>query len=181
MTSASLGPTFETAPGQSTGMKGFDAEFQNLDPYIRVITERIWKGGRVEDIRQYDSDPCVVETCTSVSTSIEDVVRGTYATMAMFPDRLILVKDVIQSGDEDGGFLSSHRFVFTMTLKGADPLGQATESRIYTPFIAEGMCINNRIVHEWLIRDQSAMALHTGTTPQALAQQLLDEQGESNV
>ena len=160
MTSASLGPTFETAPGQSTGMKGFDAEFQNLDTYIRVITERIWKGGR---------------------TYIEDVVRGTYATMAMFPDRLILVKDVIQSGDEDGGFLSSHRFVSTMTLKGTDPLGQATESRIYTPFIAEGMCINNRIVHEWLIRDQSAMALHTGTTPQALAQQLLDEQGESNV
>ena len=26
-------------------MKGFDAEFLNLDHYIRVITERIWEGG----------------------------------------------------------------------------------------------------------------------------------------
>ena len=32
-------------------MKGFDAEFHDLDHYIRVITDRIWEGRRLEDIR----------------------------------------------------------------------------------------------------------------------------------
>ena len=68
---------------QAAGMKGFAAEFQNLDHYIRVITERIWEDRRIDDIRLYYSDPCVVETAMSVSTSIEDVITGTRATLAM--------------------------------------------------------------------------------------------------
>ena len=55
-------------------MKGFDAEFSNLDHYIRVITARIWEGRRIDDIRKYYSDPCVVETPMSVSTAMEDVI-----------------------------------------------------------------------------------------------------------
>ena len=43
-------------------MRGFDTEFSNLEHYIRVITARIWEGRRIDDIRKYYSDPCVVET-----------------------------------------------------------------------------------------------------------------------
>ena len=64
-------------------MKGFDAEFSNLDHYIRVITARIWEGRRIDDIRLYYSDPCVVETPMSVSSPVEDVVTGTRATLAI--------------------------------------------------------------------------------------------------
>lgn len=158
-------------------MRGFAAEFRDLDHYIRVITERIWEGRRIDDIRLYYSDPCVVETAMSVSTSIEDVINGTCATLAMFPDRRLLAEDVIASGDADGGFLSSHRIISTMTHTGDGSFGKASGRRIHVRTIADCVCKDNRIVHEWLVRDQAAIALQIGTTPQALARVWLDQRG----
>ena len=162
---------------QAVGMKGFAAEFKSLDHYIRVITERIWEGGRLDDIRLYYSDPCVVETAMSVSTSVEDVINGTRATLAMFPDRRLLAEDVIQSGDADGGFLSSHRIISTMTHRGDGSFGLASGHTIHARTIADCVCKGNRIVHEWLVRDHAAIALQIGSTPQALAQTWLDQRG----
>ena len=73
----SLQPSAQTAayanaPANSA-MKGFHAEFKNLDDYIRVITDRIWEGRRLQDIHLYYSDPCVVETAMSVPCQL--VVR----------------------------------------------------------------------------------------------------------
>ncbi len=158
-------------------MKGFDAEFTDLDHYIRVITERIWEGRRIDDIGLYYSDPCVVETAMSVSTSLADVITGTRATLAMFPDRRLLAEDVIQSGDAEGGFLSSHRIISPMTHLGDGNFGPATGRKIHARTIADCVCKNNRIVHEWLVRDHAAIALQIGTTPQALAQQWLNQRG----
>ena len=165
---------------RSIRMKGFHAEFKNLDDYIRVITHRIWEGRRLEDIHLYYSDPCVVETAMSVSTSIESVISGTRATLAMFPDRRLLAEDVIQSGDDEGGFLSSHRIISPMTHSGDGRFGKATGHKIRARTIADCVCKNNRIVHEWLVRDHAAIALQIGSTPQALAQQWLDQRGGWN-
>ena len=164
----------------SRGMKGFHAEFKNLDDYIRVITDRIWEGKRLEDIHLYYSDPCVVETAMSVSTTIESVISGTRATLAMFPDRRLLAEDVIQSGDEDGGFLSSHRIISPMTHLGDGTFGRATGRKIHARTIADCVCKDNRIIHEWLVRDHAAIALQIGSTPKALAQMWLNERGGWN-
>lgn len=161
-------------------MKGFDAEFSNLDHYIRVITARIWEGRRIDDIRLYYSDPCVVETPMSVSKDVEDVVTGTRATLAMFPDRRLLAEDVIQSGDEEGGFLSSHRIISTMTHLGEGSFGLASDARIHVRTVADCLCKDNRVIHEWLVRDQAAIALQIGSTPQALAQTWLNQRGGWN-
>ena len=161
-------------------MKGFDAEFSNLDHYIRVITARIWEGRRIDDIRLYYSDPCVVETPMSVSKDVEDVVTGTRTTLAMFPDRRLLAEDVIQSGDEEGGFLSSHRIISTMTHLGEGSFGLASGARIHVRTVADCLCKDNRVIHEWLVRDQAAIALQIGSTPQALAQTWLNQRGGWN-
>lgn len=161
-------------------MKGFDVEFRDLDHYIRVITERIWEGRQIDDIHRYYSDPCVVETALSVSTSTADVVTGTRATLAMFPDRRLLAEDVIQSGDAGGGYLSSHRIISPMTHRGDGSFGAASGRRVHARTIADCVCKNNRIIHEWLVRDHAAIALQIGTTPQALAQRWLDQRGGWN-
>ena len=158
-------------------MKNFDAEFTSLDHYIRVITQRIWEERQIEDIRKYYSDPCIVETPASVSTSVQAVIDGTQATLAMFPDRRLLAEDVIQSGDEETGFLSSHRIISPMTHRGDGIFGKATGKKIHVRTIADCVCKDNRITHEWLVRDQGALALQLGSTPQALAQQWLNERG----
>jgi predicted ester cyclase len=150
-------------------LPGFDAEFHNLDQYIRVITDRIWEGGRIDDIYKYYSDPCIVETPSSVSTALEDVVRGTRATLAAFPDRRLLAEDIIQSGDAVGGFLSSHRIISTMTHLGDGAFGQPTGKKIHVRTIADCVCRDNRIIHEWLVRDQAAIALQIGVSPRDIA------------
>ena len=162
---------------QGAGMRGFAAEFRNLDHYIRVITDRIWEGRRIDDIRTYYSDPCIVETPMGVSTSVDEVIGGTRATLAIFPDRRLLAEDVIQSGDENGGFLSSHRIISPMTHLGDGSFGRATGARVHARTIADCVCKDNRIVHEWLVRDQAAIALQIGSTPRALAQQWLEQRG----
>lgn len=161
-------------------MKNFDSEFQNLEHYIRVITDRIWEERRLDDIHRYYSDPCVVETPSSVSTRIDDVIAGTEATLMMFPDRRILAEDIIQSGDEEGGFLSSHRALSIMTHLGGGTFGPPTGRKIHVRGIADCVCKDNRIIHEWLIRDQAAIALQIGLEPRELAQAWLNQRGGWN-
>ena len=161
-------------------MKGFDAEFRDLDHYIRVITDRIWEGGRIDDIRLYYSDPCIIDTPAAVSTAVEEVVTGTRATLAMFPDRRLLAEDILWSGDEDGGFLSSHRIISTMTHRGDGVFGTPTSRLIHARTIADCICKDNRVVHEWLVRDQGAIARQIGIEPRDLAQTWLNQRGGWN-
>lgn len=164
----------------NAAIAGFDPEFRDLDHYIRVITERIWEGQRIEDIHRYYSDPCVVETPSSVTTSVEDVINGTKATLVAFPDRRLLAEDIIQSGDALGGYLSSHRIISTMTHLGEGAFGKPTGNRIHVRTIADCVCKDNRIIHEWLVRDQAAIAHHIGIAPRDLAQRWLNERGGWN-
>jgi hypothetical protein len=157
----------------SAAMQGFHAEFRNLDDYIRIITDRIWEGRQIEAIRDYYSDPCAVITPVGASTDVQAVIDGTKATLAQFPDRRLLAEDVIEAGDAQAGFLSSHRIISTMTHLGDGNFGKATGKKIHVRTVADCVCKDNRIVHEWLVRDQAAIAVAIGKTPQALAREWL--------
>lgn len=160
-----------------TPFRGFDSEFTDIDHYIRVITHRIWEERQIDDIRRYYSDPCIIETPSTVTSSIEDVINGTRATLEMFPDRRLLAEDIITSGDDEHGFLSSHRIISPMTHRGPGAFGAPTDTKIYARTIADCVCKKNRIVHEWLVRDHAAIAIQLGMRPQALAQLWLDQRG----
>jgi hypothetical protein len=162
-------PAFYT----SAAMQGFHFEFHNLDDYIRVITDRIWEGRQIEAIRDYYSDPCAVITPVGASSDVQAVIDGTNATLAQFPDRRLLAEDVIEAGDAQTGFLSSHRIISTMTHLGDGNFGKATGKKIHVRTVADCVCKNNRIVHEWLVRDQGAIALAIDKTPEVLAREWL--------
>ena len=158
-------------------MQGFDAEFVDLGHYIRVITERIWEGRRLGDIHRYYSEGCAVEAPSSVSIGVQPVIDGTRATLLAFPDRRLLAEDVIVSGNAQQGFLSSHRIFSPMTHAGPGAFGAATGRAVYARTIADCVCINNRIGHEWLVRDQAAIARQIGSHERELAQRWLNERG----
>ncbi len=161
----------------NTALSGFDAEFLSLDHYIRVITDRIWEGRRLDDIRRYYSAGCAVETPGGVSIGVQPVIDGTRATLVAFPDRRLLAEDVIVSGDAERGFLSSHRIFSPMTHAGPGVFGAPTGASLAVRTIADCVCIGNRIVHEWLVRDQAAIARQTGRHERELAQAWLNERG----
>ncbi len=153
----------------SAAMQGFSVEFRNLDDYIRVITDRIWEGRQIDTIRDYYSDPCPVITPVGATTDVQSVIDGTKATLAQFPDRRLLAEDVIEAGDAQAGFLSSHRIISTMTHLGDGNFGKASGKKIYVRTVADCVCKDNRIVHEWLVRDQGAIAAAVGSSPQEMA------------
>ena len=64
-----------------------------------------------------------------------------------------------------------------MTHTGDGSFGKATERKVHARTIADCVCKDNRIVHEWLVRDHAAIALQIGTTPQALAESWLKQRG----
>ncbi|NBO76425.1 MAG: hypothetical protein EBV28_05330 [Betaproteobacteria bacterium] len=161
-------------------MKGFDAEFHDLDHYIRVITDRIWEGRRLDDIRRYYGEGCAVETPSSVSIGIEPVIEGTRKTLLAFPDRRLLAEDVIISGDEHQGFLSSHRIFSPMTHAGPGAFGAPTGRAVHVRTVADCVCLDNRIIHEWLVRDQAAIARAIGRHEREVAQDWLNAAGGWN-
>jgi len=158
-------------------MKGFDAEFTDLDSYIRVITARIWEGRQVHRIRDYYSADCAVITPGGSSSGVDGVIRGTQETLQQFPDRRLLCEDIVSAGDEENGYLSSHRIASPMTHSGPGAFGLPTGLPVHVRTVADCVCKDNRIVHEWLVRDQGAIALHIGSTPKILAQQWLAQRG----
>jgi len=155
---------------------GFDPEFHDLEQYILVITERIWEGRRIDDIYRYYSDDCVVETPLGISQGIEPVVQGTRATLAEFPDRELLGEDVLVSGEASVGLLSSHRIFSPMTHLGNGRFGSPSGRQLFARTIADCVCRDNRIVHEWLVRDHGAMALQLGWQLPDLARSWLEQQ-----
>ena len=117
------------------------------------------------------------------------MVRGTLETLAQFPDRRLLCEDIVSAhsansansasdaSNASGGWLSSHRIASTMTHSGPGAFGPPSGNRLHVRTVADCVCKDNRIVHEWLVRDQGAMALQIGSTPQALASQWLQQRG----
>jgi SnoaL-like polyketide cyclase len=173
MSASAIAPVSPATVQTSAAMQGFHAEFRNLDDYIRVITARIWEGRQIEAIGDYYSNPCAVITPVGASTDVQAVIDSTKATLAQFPDRRLLAEDVISAGNAQEGFLSSHRIISTMTHAGDGNFGKATGQKIHVRTVADCVCKDNRIVHEWLVRDQAAIARAVGIEPQVLAQQWL--------
>ena len=150
-------------------IEGFDEDFVDIRDYILKITFRIWEGRRMEAIRDYYGDPCPVNTPGSFSTDVESVVKGTVATLNQFPDRPLLGEDVIGYESSPGKIYSSHRIFSNMTHNGDGYFGAATGREVNVRTIADCVCVANKIVHEWLVRDQAAIVSQTGQDPSTFA------------
>jgi predicted ester cyclase len=158
-------------------MKGFDPAFADLDDYIRVITARIWEGREVHRIRDWYGADCAVVTPGGTQQGVDAVIEGTLATLAQFPDRRLLCEDIVAAGNDASGYLSSHRIASTMTHLGDGAFGVPTGRRVRVRTVADCVCLANRIVHEWLVRDQGAIALQLGHTPREMAARWLESRG----
>ncbi|MEE3122333.1 MAG: nuclear transport factor 2 family protein, partial [SAR324 cluster bacterium] len=153
-------------------MKGFDPEFINLKDYILKITHRIWEERGVDRIRDYYAEHAPVKTPSSITFHVEDVVRFTLQTLQMFPDRQLLGEDVIGSEDLPGTFYSSHRILSNMTHQGDGFFGPPTGVKIRTRIIADCICSENKVIDEWMVRDQSAIVKQIGLDPKEFSLQL---------
>jgi predicted ester cyclase len=156
-------------PQRRMDLPGFDPEFVDFPHYIIRITERIWHDREVDLCLQWYSQDCAIHTLAGPINGAQTVVDNTWATLAAFPDRRLDGDNVIWSDEGDGSFLSSHLITSKMTNLGDSDFGPATGKRVLVRTIADCLCRENRIVEEWLVRDNLALVEQLGFDPRAVA------------
>ena len=144
------------------GAYGADDE---LVDYILGITYEIWEERGIELIGQYYSGDCLVHGLDGLSHGAAEMIDGTRAMLEAFPDRLLLVDDVIWSGSPSEGYYSSHRLLSPMTNEGATVFGPATGRKVQVLTIADCVVEDGVITREWLFRDNHALVAQLGYDP----------------
>ncbi|GFE63974.1 nuclear transport factor 2 family protein [Litoreibacter roseus] len=158
-------------------MRGFSNEFKDLPDYILKITKEIWEDRGLATLNHYYAPDLPMRFPSGLVRGNQAVINGTMATLAEFPDRELLGEDVIWSGDEDAGFLSSHRLLTSGTHLGDGSFGPATGKRFQIRAIADCAVKENVIYDEWLIRDVSGIAIQLGIDPKDMARVMIDAEG----
>lgn len=156
-------------PGRRMDLPGFDPEFVDFPHYIVRITERIWHDREVDLCLQWYSQDCLIHTLAGPVVGADAVVANTWATLSAFPDRRLDADNVIWSDEGDGTFLSSHLITSKMTNLGDSDFGRATGKRVLVRTIADCICRENRIIEEWLVRDNLALVQQLGFDPGTVA------------
>ena len=100
-------------------MKGFSEQWSDLPDYILGITKEIWEGRGLATLNHYYAENIPMRFPEGVSIGNQRTINGTLSTLAEFPDRELTGEDVIWSGNEQDGFLSSHRLLTMGTHTGA--------------------------------------------------------------
>lgn len=138
-------------------MKGFDPEFRDLPDCVVTLTERVWEGRGIDAIRRFYASDVLVHTGSGPIRGVEAGIGGALAVLHQIPDRRPLPEDVIWSGDEEAGFLSSHRILSPGTHRGDGPLGPPSGAEVTVQAIADCFCHDGRIHEEWLVRDAAGL------------------------
>lgn len=158
-------------------MKGFDPKFKDFPDYILKITKEIWEDRGVATLNHYYANDIPVRTPMGVSIGNQAVIAATMATINEFPDRHLFGEDVIWSGDDEAGFLSSHRLLTTATHTRDGQFGPATGRKWVVRVIADCAAKDDTIYDEWLIRDYGGLVRQLGHDPRDYAAGLIEAEG----
>ena len=167
-----IGGLMAPSGGVRHGMRGFDPGYVDIVDYIIRCTHRIWEEKAVGLIYSHYRHNVVVHTPMGTVVGRDAVVAGTLQTLLAFPDRRIYADAVIWSGDDTAGYYSSHRITNTATNLGPTAWGDATGRRCVWRGIADCLVLENRIVEEWLVRDDMHLCRQLGFDPAVVARSL---------
>lgn len=158
-------------------MKGFSNRWSDFPDYIVGITKEIWEDRGIATLNHYYAPDIPVRTPMGIGRGNQAVIASTMATCHEFPDRQLFADDVIWSGDEDSGYLSSHRLNTTATHTRDGQFGPATGKRWNIRVIADCAAKNDTIYDEWLVRDYGGLVRQLGMDPRTFTAGLIDAEG----
>ena len=158
-------------------MNSSESWWKDFPDYIVGITKDIWEDRGIAKLNRYYSDDILVRSPMGIQRGNQQVIASTMATVAEFPDRELLAEDVIWSGDEKKGFLSSHRIISRGTHTNDGSFGPATGKRWTARVIADCAAKNNVIYDEWLVRDYGGIVRQLGMEPKSFAADLIEHEG----
>lgn len=167
---------YDKVESKNQKMKGFDPIYRDFVDYIIKITHRIWEEKSIGLIYDTYHNNIVMHLGTKNAIGIQGVVSNTLQTLHSFPDRRLIGQNVIWSGFEKDGYLSSHRVQSTATNLGDSNFGPATGKKVNFRTVIDCAATNNRIHEEWLVRDNLWLVTQLGFNPDELAKQQAREE-----
>lgn len=157
---------------RTQSLKGFDDVYLDIVDYIIRCTHRIWEEKGVGLIYTHYQHNIPIWTTDGLTYGREAVVEGTLKTLAAFPDVRLIGDEVIWSGDDEEGFHTSHRITWIAHNTGHSLYGPPTGKRVVRTGIANCLVKENRIVEEWIARDEIAVVKQMGYDPMEAAKRL---------
>ncbi len=152
-------------------LNGFDPVYRDIVDYIVRCTHRIWEEKDVGLCRTHYGADCELHTLAGPAVGMEVVTQNTVGALAAYADRVVLAEDVIWSEDAPGEYHSSHRIMSRSTHFGDEPLiGAASMRGTGATTIADCKVVANRIVEEWLVRDNARALWQVGADPRTIAE-----------
>ena len=153
-------------------LDGFEPVYRDIVDYIVRCTHRIWEEKNVGLCRSHYSADCQLHTLAGPAVGAEVVTQNTIGALAGYADRVVMAEDVIWSEDSPGTYYTSHRIMSRSTHFGDEAgIGLATMRGSGTTTIAACKVVANRIVEEWLVRDNLRALWQVGADPRALAEE----------
>lgn len=143
-------------------LSGFDDEFIDIVNYIFCISHNIWVRKNVGLCYQYYAEVCPVYTLANYTDSIETIVSRALQTLAAFPDYNLISENIIWSEEQDGSYYTSHLFTNIMTHTGDTEFALSTGKTVHYHSISDCMSFENKIVREWIVKDNSFLLAQLG-------------------
>ena len=162
-------------------LDGFEPAYRDIVDYIVRCTHRIWEEKDVGLCRTHYGADCELHTLAGPAVGMEVVTQNTIGSLAAYADRVVMAEDVIWSEDAPDTYYSSHRIMSRSTHFGDEPgIAGATMRGSGTTTIADCKVVANKIVEEWLVRDNCRALWQVGADPRALAetQAAADREGD---
>ncbi len=153
-------------------MKGFEPHYGSIPDYIIRCTYDIWNHKNSGLIDTHYAEVGEIYTPLGFASQMQEVIESTNQSLSSTSDAEGYCMNVIWAGNEDDGYLSSHLIRSHKINKGDTAFGPASHNRIDTFTIADCLCWENKIIKEWLVRDNGGIVKQMGLNPKDVAWKL---------
>ncbi|MBS1252035.1 MAG: hypothetical protein MAG451_01071 [Anaerolineales bacterium] len=167
-----IGNILSSTEGRQQSLGGFDDEFVDIVDYIIRITHRIWEEKAIGLIYRYYKHNTVVHTSSGPIYGRDQVITNTVQALAALPDRRLYGDDVVWAGNDEDGFYTSHRLTHVGHNTGHSAYGPPTGRKVVYQAIADCVVKENRIVEEWLVRDEVSLIRQLGFDEREIAERV---------
>lgn len=153
-------------------MRGFDDDYVDIVDYIVRCTHKIWEEKGLGLIYSHYRHNAIIHTSDGMTYGRDKVIADSTKMLSAFPDSRLFADDVIWSGNDEDGFHSSHRITWVGRNTGYSIYGPPTGRKIVRQGIAHCFVKENRVVEEWICRDELALVRQLGYDEHALARRM---------
>ncbi|MDJ0828522.1 MAG: ester cyclase [Desulfobacterales bacterium] len=165
------------SPGteRKQSLQGFDDDYVDIVDYIIRCTHKIWEEKGVGLIYSHYGHNIPIWTTDGLTYGREIVVENTLKTIAAFPDVRLIGDEVLWTGNDEEGFHTSHRITWVAHNTGHSLYGPPTGKRVVRTGIANCLVRENKIIEEWIARDEIAVVKQLGLDPIKTATRLAQQ------